>query len=112
MISTLSKFDVLVVKFPFASSLKYKARPAVLISSEEYNSNSRNTSIIMAISSQIETKLDLEPMIQDWHSAGLLKKSILKASVATIENDYIITRLGTLSKKDQMELKQLIEKIC
>jgi len=112
MISTLNKFDVIVVKFPFASSLKYKARPAVLISSKEYNSDSRNTSIIMAISSQTETKLSLEPMIQEWQSAGLLKKSILKASVATIENDYIVTRLGTLSKKDQMLLEQLLENIC
>ncbi len=54
MINSLNKFDVIVVKFPFASSLKYKARPAVFISSKEYNLNSRNTSIIIAISSQIE----------------------------------------------------------
>lgn len=31
------KYDVVVVRFPFASSLKYKARPAVIISSEKYN---------------------------------------------------------------------------
>jgi len=112
MINTLNKFDVIVVKFPFASSLKYKARPAVVISTGEYNANSRNTSIIMAISSQTETKLGLEPIMEEWQSAGLLKKSILKASVATIENDFIITKLGTLSKKDQSVLTQLLEKIC
>ncbi len=112
MINSLNKFDVIVVKFPFASSLKYKARPAVLISSKEYNLNSRNTSIIMAISSQIEAKLDLEPIIQEWQTAGLLKPSILKASIATIENDFIVTKLGTLSEHDQIMLDQLIEKIC
>ena len=26
----ISKYDVVIVKFPFASSLKYKARPAVV----------------------------------------------------------------------------------
>ena len=31
------KYDVVMVKFPFASSLKYKARPAVVISSKIYN---------------------------------------------------------------------------
>ena len=31
------KYDVVIVKFPFASSLKYKARPAVVISSNIYN---------------------------------------------------------------------------
>lgn len=112
MINTLSKYDIVVVKFPFASSIKYKARPAVLISSKAYNLTSRNTSIIMAISSQIETKLAFEPIIEGWQMAGLLKQSILKASVATIENDFIITKLGTLSKKDQIVLDQLLEKIC
>ena len=112
MTSSLNKYDIIVVKFPFASSLKYKARPAVLISSEEYNVNSRNTSIIMTISSQIETKLAFEPIIEGWKAAGLLKQSILKASVATIENDFIITKLGILSKKDQTVLDQLLEKIC
>ncbi len=33
----ISKYDIVVVKFPFASSLKYKARPAVVLSSEAYN---------------------------------------------------------------------------
>ena len=112
MTNTLNKYDIIVVKFPFASSIKYKARPAVLISAEAYNSNSRNTSIIMAISSQIKSKLALEPIIEEWQVSGLLKQSIFKASVATIENDFIITKLGTLSKKDQIGLDQLLEKIC
>ena len=38
-----SKYDIVVVKFPFASSLKYKARPAVVLSSETYNQNKRDT---------------------------------------------------------------------
>jgi len=112
MINSLNKYDVIVVRFPFASSLKYKARPAVLISSKEYNLNSRNTLIIMAISSQIETKLSFEPMIQKWQTAGLLKQSILKGSIATIENDFIVTKLGTLSQEDQVVLDQLIKEIC
>jgi len=33
------KYDVVVVKFPFASSLRYKARPAVIVSSNQYNKN-------------------------------------------------------------------------
>lgn len=55
-----SMYDVIVVKFPFASSLKYKARPAVVVSSEGYNDISRNTLIIVAISSQVSSKLEIE----------------------------------------------------
>ena len=59
------KYDVVVVKFPFASSVKYKARPAVIISSEQYNTNKRNTLLIMAISSSQENKLDFEKDVEE-----------------------------------------------
>ncbi len=44
MINSLDKYTVVVVKFPFASSLKYKARPAVIISNEYYNQHSNLSS--------------------------------------------------------------------
>jgi len=53
------KYDIVVVKFPFVSSLKYKARPAVVVSTDKFNQSSRNTLLILAISSQINTKLEL-----------------------------------------------------
>jgi len=43
MTDSYNKYDVVVVKFPFASSTKYKARPAVIISSSYYNHQSRET---------------------------------------------------------------------
>lgn len=106
------KYDVVVVKFPFASSLKYKARPAVVVSSEIYNSNKRETLIILAISSQIDTKQRFESEIYDWGRAGLLKPSLFKSSIATIENKSIITKLGTLSKQDALELDKVLTTIC
>ena len=109
---SISKYDVIVVKFPFASSLKYKARPAVVLSSDIYNGNKRDTLIICAISSQIESKLDFEVQIQDWQRAGLLKSSLFKSSIATIEKDYLITKLGSLSKEDRDRLDTMIDNIC
>ena len=110
--TNISKYDVVVVRFPFASSLKYKARPAVVISSDIYNLNSRGTMLISAISSQVGTKLFFEKEVADWEAAGLLKPSIFKASVATIEKEYIITKLGTLSQKDAQNLDEFLQKIC
>jgi len=107
-----SKYDVVVVKFPFASSLKYKARPAVIISSPTYNQTSRNSLLILAISSQTENKLSMEAYVHDWKEAGLLKPSIFKSSVATIEKDVILTRLGTLSKKDAEQLELMLSGMC
>lgn len=112
MINSLNKYDIAVVKFPFASSIKYKARPAVIISSDLYHKNGRDTVIILAISSQIDTKLNFELEITNWKQSGLLKPSLLKSTIATIENQYIIQKLGTLSKKDRINLNSLLENIC
>jgi len=106
------KYDIVVVKFPFASSFKYKARPAVVISSDYYNNKSRETLLIMAISSKISSKLTFEMLLEDWKDAGLLKESILKSSIATIEKDYVLTRLGRLSNNDIKVLESMIDTIC
>ena len=108
----ISKYDVVVVKFPFASSTKYKARPAVIISSETYNKNARETALIMAISSKTDTALDFEYTLDDWERAGLLKSSVFKAAIATIEQEYIISKIGVLSKMDVKKLQEVIDKIC
>jgi len=110
--TSFSKYDVVVVKFPFASSLKYKARPAVVISSDLYNENSRDTLLILAISSSIENKLDFELEIQGWRESGLLKPSIFKSAVATIEKEFVVGKLGSLLKRDIQRLDKQIETIC
>jgi len=106
------KYDIVVVKFAFASSLKYKARPAVIISSDVYNRNKRDTLLILAISSSEENKLNFEIDIQNWEESGLLKPSIFKSSIATIEKDFIITKLGRLNNRDINKLEKMIEEIC
>jgi len=109
MINSLNRADVVVVKFPFASNLKYKARPAVIISNDNYNQYSRDTYIILAISSQVSNKLSIEKEIVNWKEAGLLKESILKSSIATIQKDYIIHKLGSLKYKDIEILNNFIK---
>jgi mRNA interferase MazF len=111
-LNTPSKYDVVIVKFPFASSLKYKARPAVVVSSDRYNECSRDTLLILAISSNVEQKLEFEPEIMEWQTCVLLKPSIFKSAVATIEKSYVLTKVGTLSPTDVRSLETLIQNIC
>jgi len=110
--TNILKYDVVVVKFPFASSIKYKARPAVIISSDQYNTNKRNTLLIMAISSSQENKLDFEIDVENWKDSGLLKPSIFKSAIATIEKEYIITKIGSLSDNDIKQLENMIGIMC
>ncbi|MFP4333383.1 MAG: type II toxin-antitoxin system PemK/MazF family toxin [Campylobacterales bacterium] len=107
-----SKYDVVVVKFPFASSLKYKARPAVVVSSDLYNQNKRDTLLILAISSSKQNRLDIEKDVLDWEDAGLLEPSIFKAAIATIEKDFVINSIGRLSSADRQTLDNMINTIC
>ncbi|UTJ07325.1 type II toxin-antitoxin system PemK/MazF family toxin [Arcobacter roscoffensis] len=110
--TSFCKYDIVVVKFPFASSLKYKARPAVIVSSDIYNENSRNTLLILAISSSIVNKLDFEIEVKLWKESGLLKPSIFKSSVATIEKTSVLKKLGKLKKEDINRLDSFMNILC
>lgn len=84
----------------------------VVISSNLYNHSMRETLLIMAISSSKENKLDFELGLQNWKASGLLKPSIFKSSIATIENSYILAKVGSLSDVDIASLDKMIDEIC
>ena len=108
----ISKYDVVVVRFPFASSIKYKARPAVIVSSSLYNESKRDTLLILAISGNVTGRLEFEAEVSDWQECGLLKPSIFKAAIATIENRNILAKIGKLTENDIQRLETMIHSIC
>lgn len=67
--------------------------------------------VIMAITSQVRPAAAHEALIQDWQAAGLLKSSVMKPVIATIEQPLIIKRLGTLSARDQAALRRIISAV-
>ena len=77
-----------------------------------HNNTKRNTLIIIAISSSYENRLEFEFEIKGWNISGLLKPSLLKSSIATIENSCIITKVGCLTNKDIKTLEKMIEVMC
>jgi mRNA interferase MazF len=69
--------DVVLVPFPFTDQSGLKKRPAVIISSNEYNLN-RHDIVIMSITGQIRAPFSFgEEMLADWQTAGLIKVSAL-----------------------------------
>lgn len=108
-ISMYYKYDILVVSFPFSTQSSQKARPVVVISNDAFNSSKRGDLLVMAISGSIKNKLDFEPEIKEWEQSGLLKPSILKAAIATIDQNVIIQKLGKLQTTDQQELEKLVQ---
>lgn len=103
--------DVVVVPFPFSDGINTKKRPAVVISTDQYQ-QSRPDLILLAITSRIRNPLDYgEAVIQEWQQAGLLKPSVLKPLIFTLEQSRIVMRLGTLKQADKMQLDVLLKQI-
>lgn len=105
--------DVLLVPFPFTDQTTTKKRPTIVISSDSYN-QSKPDILLIAVTSQVKTPLQLgETLITEWSKAGLLKSSVIKPIITTLEKQLVIKRLGKLEVVDiralQSSLQQIIE---
>jgi mRNA interferase MazF len=103
--------DVVLVPFPFTSQTATKQRPAVIVSSRAYNA-SRPDIIVMAVTSQVRTGAGSnDAVIEDWKAAGLLKPSVVKPVFATLEQQLVIKRLGSLSAPDRDVVRAAIQRL-
>jgi mRNA interferase MazF len=91
--------DIILVPFPFTDLTTTKKRPAVVVSSEKYHM-SRPDLIIMAVTSRLHQVDKLgEMLVMEWQSAGLIKPSVFKPILATIENTLVLKQLGSLQSR-------------
>lgn len=88
--TTYNYGDIILVPFPFTNQSTSKKRPAVVISSDAYN-NDRPDIIFMAVTSQMRHLGNTgESEVKDWQEAGLLKPSLLKPILTTIEKTLVL----------------------
>jgi mRNA interferase MazF len=98
--TTYSFGGVVLVQFPFTDQSSAKQRPASVISSARYN-RERPDLIILAVTSRTRDTPDYgEHSIEDWRAAGLLKPSVIKPLIATIEKSMVRKVLGQLAMID------------
>ena len=103
--------DIILVPFPFTDQTISKKRPAVVVSSDAYN-NDRPDIILMAVTSQLRHLGKTgEAAIKNWKAAGLLKPSLIKPIITTIEKNLVLKKLGRLSKKDRHTLQETLQTI-
>ena len=100
--------DIVLVPFPFTDLSATKRRPAVVVSSAAYH-DARPDLIIMAVTSQARPAGAVgEFQIKDWKGAGLIKPSVVKPVLATIEASLVLRRLGRLKTEEQQTLRKTI----
>ncbi len=103
--------DIILVPFPFTDQTTSKKRPAMVVSSNAYN-NDRPDIILMAVTSQMRHLGKTgEAEVVDWKEAGLIKPSLMKPILTTIEKNLVLKKLGQLSKKDRHALQEILQTI-
>jgi mRNA interferase MazF len=103
--------DVLLVPFPFTDQSTAKRRPAVVVSSNAYH-RERLDLIILAVTSQARPETPLgEAPVTKWKEAGLLRPSVLKPILATIERSLVVRKLGRLADEDRAALRRVPDEI-
>jgi mRNA interferase MazF len=101
--------DVVLVPFPFSDQATTKQRPAVVVSSAAY-ARQRPDLILLAVTSQIRPALGFgEVLVSDWKQAGLIKPSVLKPVLTTIEKGLVLRKLGELAPADRQELREVLK---
>ncbi len=100
--------DVLLVPFPFTSLTSTKKRPAVVVSCADYH-RERGEIILMAVTSQLKSPMAFGEMaIDSWKQAGLVKPSMIKPVLTTIEEKLILRQLGCLTENDRNTLRDCL----
>jgi mRNA interferase MazF len=100
--------DVVLVRFPFTDHSTTKQRPAVVISSAAYH-QARADILIMAVSSRTRPRMAFaEAEIRHWKEAGLLKPSVIKPVIATIERGSVRRKLGHFRPNDIDALRTVL----
>ena len=106
---TLQRGDVVLVPFPFTDLTRQKARPAVVVSSEQFNAASADV-VLVAISSKLpattnDTDLILRHGSAGFQGTGLRVSSVIRtAKLVTLQQSLVYTTLGKLDSRVINEL--------
>jgi len=100
--------DVVLVPFPFTDQTGTKQRPAVVVSSARYHAE-RPDLVIMAVTSQVRAVgASSDVAIVQWRQAGLLRESVIKPVITTIERGLVRRKLGRLEAPDRRALEDAL----
>ena len=100
--------DVVLVPFPFTERKASKKRPALVVSSNEYNDGCPD--LIVA---QITGRVDVprrpgDYRVQDGRETGLLRPSLVRARLTTLNRGVILRRLGRMPGGDMVSVDRAL----
>lgn len=108
--TSVSRGDVVLVKFVFADEKGVKHRPGLIVSADHYH-QTRREMILMAITSNVGRLLAGDHKIKGWHESGLLHPSVVTGIVRTIKHEMIASRIGTLPADELLLVEDRLREI-
>ncbi|MBF0537394.1 MAG: type II toxin-antitoxin system PemK/MazF family toxin [Nitrospirae bacterium] len=103
----IEKGDVVVLPFPFVNSHVFKMRPAVVVSSRDYERAMNSVIVTMVTSTAYDTVYDYK--IKDWQEANLNMVSWLRIKLITFDIKSVRAKIGRLSMRDLAETENKIQ---
>ena len=104
-----SRWDIVLVPFPFTDLTTSKKRPALVVSPDSYNSGP--DVVIAFITSQLNTPpRPGDHPITDWQASGLPKPSQMRMKLATISRCIVIKKLGHLTSAEVNRVQSVISR--
>ena len=96
---TFDPFDVVVVPFPFTDSAATKRRPALVLSTEGFNTRAAHLVLAM-ITSRENRGWQLDTEIRDLRAAGLTHASLVRMKLFTLDERFVLRKAGALGAAD------------
>lgn len=103
---TCEPLDVVVVPFPFTDRYASRRRPALVVSSESFNTRHRQWILAMITSARGEWASDVS--IRRWREAGLRVPCKLRLKLFTLDESLILRRIGRLSAEDGIAVREAL----
>ena len=103
---TSKSFDVVVVPFPFTDRRVAKRRPALIVSSANFNRVHEQSILAMITSARGDWPSDVA--IRNWREAGLNVPCKVRFKLFTLDDTRIVRKLGRLSKRDSEAVKKAL----
>lgn len=95
--------DVVVIPFPFAARVNGKRRPALVISTKNFNEF--GYTVLSMITSQGHQPWPGDILVKGYSEAGLAAPCVVRLKLFTLENRFIMNRIGQLSSSDRDKLE-------
>jgi mRNA interferase MazF len=102
--------DVVVVPFPFVDHPVRKRRPAVVLSSRNFNDD-HGQSVLLMITTGTGSSWPSDIEIDDLTGTGLAHPSVVRWKAFTVPNDVIVRQIGALGPSSQSRLSRSARKV-